>query len=122
MLAPLCLGRLPGQPGLQVGQRVQHGSPTAADADTGDMPVLGQLPQKAGEMPRAFAASRGRRARGRGVGIIVVLQRIAYREVRLAQPLASVPYRDWEQARVRTRMQRIVWECELRSTNDVFPI
>ena len=65
IVAPFRRFGLPGQPGLQVGHRVQHGLPLAVpDANAGNRARRGVSPQRVRAiMPRAFAASRGRRAR-----------------------------------------------------------
>jgi hypothetical protein len=62
-IAPFLTSRLPAQPSLQLGHRIENGSPLAvADADTWHMSVLRQLPQVAGrdsEGLRCFAGAQG---------------------------------------------------------------
>ena len=63
-LPPFANFGLPAQPGLQVGHGVEHGLPFAVpDPRQGIGPRGAVSPQRVrGLMPRAFAASRGRRA------------------------------------------------------------
>jgi hypothetical protein len=65
MVAPFRCGRLPGQPGLQVGHGVQDGSSlAAADADARDVSVFRELPQVAGRDSQGLCRFTGAQGQG----------------------------------------------------------